>query len=259
MGYPFRLFHYTGYVLIYWILRGEAVAEKKLSRKELLNEPDEFISTTGQVINFAKDNPRMLIGIVVGFVLALVIGLGYYAHQSRKEARSHELFQLALRTYEKEIAGVNQPGKQELDRLLAEFDLISRDYSGFINGDLALLYCGHILYKAGDYSSALDRYTKTQSTSLAKLGFGPLIQYNLAQTLFASKNYDKAITLFEQFSRDTTSPYRREAHVNIARIYESMGKTKEAVQAYKQYLKIFPEAPDADFVKARIAQLSTPV
>lgn len=232
------------------------MAEKKVSRKELLNEPDEFISITSQTIKFAKDNPRILISGVVVLVLALVIGLGYYAYRSSKEARSHELFQVASRNFEKEMSSNNQPSKETVDKLVTEFDVIAKDYSGFINGDLALLYSGHVLYKGGEYDRALDRYTKAQTTALGKQGFGPLIQYNIAQTLFALKNYDKAISLFEQFSRDTTSPYRREAHVSIARIYESMGKNKEAVQAYKQYLKIFPEAPDADFVKARIAQLS---
>ena len=72
----------------------------------------------------------------------------------------------------------------------------------------------------------------------------------------ALKDYEKAINLFEQLTRDINSPYRREAYSSIARIYEMMDKKKEAAQAYKQYLKVFPEAPDADFVKAKIAQLS---
>ncbi len=233
------------------------MAEKKLSRKELLNEPDEFISTTSQVIKFTKENPNILVSLVIVLILALVIGMGYYTYQSRKEARGHEFFQIAVRNFEKEAASANQPAKETLEKLLAEFDLIAKDYSGYVSGDLAILYSGHVLYKGAMYDKALDKYSKALSTSLAKHGFGPLVQYNIAQTLFALNNYDKAITLFEQFARDTTSPYRREAHVRIARIYEAMGKNKEAAQAYKQYLKIFPEAPDVDFVRARIAQLLT--
>jgi regulator of sirC expression with transglutaminase-like and TPR domain len=44
----------------------------------------------------------------------------------------------------------------------------------------------------------------------------------------------------------------------MAGIYEAMGKTKEAAQTYRQYLKMFPEAPDAPYIKARIADLSSP-
>ena len=238
------------------ITRGDAVAEKKVSRKELLNEPDEFISTTSRVITYARENPNLLISCIVASVLAVVIGLGIYAYQSKKESRGHELFQVASRNFERESTSNDKPNKETLEKLLTEFDSIAKDYGGYVSGDLALLYSGHVSYKTGNYESALERYTKTLNTSLAKHGFGPLIQYNMGQTLFALKNYDKALALFDQFSRDITSPYRREAHVKMAKIYEALGKNKEAVQAYRQYLKIFPEAPDADFVKARIAQLS---
>jgi tetratricopeptide (TPR) repeat protein len=71
----------------------------------------------------------------------------------------------------------------------------------------------------------------------------------------ALKDFEKAMNIFEQLSKDVNSPYRREAYSSIARIYEMMDKKKEAAQAYKQYLKVFPEAPDADFVKAKISQL----
>ena len=95
-----------------------------------------------------------------------------------------------------------------------------------------------------------------QTTKLVKEGMGPLVLYHTAMTLFALKDYEQAITIFDQLSKDTNSPYRREAHAAIARIYETSGKNKEAVQAYRQYLKMFPEAPNAAFVKSRIAELS---
>ena len=87
-------------------------------------------------------------------------------------------------------------------------------------------------------------------------GLRQLFWYHVAQTRMALKQYDQAMGLFEKLSKDTDSPYRREAFASTARIYELTGRTKEAVQAYKQYLKMFPEAPDAAYVKARVAELS---
>ena len=48
------------------------MAGKKISRKQLLNEPDEFITTTGRIIRFLQDNRRQvtLYGIIVLAVLA---------------------------------------------------------------------------------------------------------------------------------------------------------------------------------------------
>ncbi len=78
----------------------------------------------------------------------------------------------------------------------------------------------------------------------------------MAMSQLALKEYDKAVVQFDQLSKDVNSPYRREAYGTVARIYELMGKNKEAVQAYRQYLKMFPEAPDSAFVKARIAEIA---
>jgi tetratricopeptide (TPR) repeat protein len=81
--------------------------------------------------------------------------------------------------------------------------------------------------------------------------------YHKAMTLIAMKRYEPAVLILDEFSKNNDSPYRREAYASIAQIYEAMGKNKEAVQTYKQYLKMFPTAPDAALVKARIARLSS--
>ena len=114
-----------------------------------------------------------------------------------------------------------------------------------------------MLFKRKRYESALKRYDEMKSTELVKKGLGELVMYHRAMTLMEMKRYDQAKPVFVEFSKDTDCPYRREAHAGIARIYEAEGKNKEAVQAYRQYLKMFPKAPDAALVKTRIANLTT--
>ena len=64
---------------------------------------------------------------------------------------------------------------KQLDKLLAQFETIAKEYPSFPAGEMALLYSGHLLYKKGDFPAALDRYTKMQTTNLVKEGLGPLI------------------------------------------------------------------------------------
>jgi len=195
----------------------------------------------------------MIIVIVIFVILAAG---GFYAYQRQAKLASHDLFEKALMDYQMLEMSRKAPTDTQLDKLLAQFETIAKEYPSFPAGEMALLYGGHMLYKKGDFPAALDRYTKMQTTNLVKEGLGPLILYHTAMTRFALKDYDQAILIFDQLSKDTNSPYRREAHAAIARIYEASGKNKEAVQAYRQYLKMFPEAPDAAFVKSRIAELS---
>lgn len=232
------------------------MAEKKLTRKELLKEPDEFLTTTGAVIKFVRENPKTaIIGctIVVACLLAV---LGYFAYQKYGNVASHEQFEKAFEEYQA-LERAPQPATgEQLDQLAAKFAAVARDYPTFPAGEMALLYEGHVLYNKKDFTGALERYTKMQGTSMVKTGLGPLVLYHIAMTRMAMNDYEQAALIFDQLSKDTNSPYRREAYAAIARIYESSGKNKEAVQAYRQYLKMFPEAPDAAFVKARIAELS---
>ena len=232
------------------------MAAKKITRKELLKEPDEFITTSAYIIEYTRQNPRKVLIISVIVVCVILAAVGFYTYQRQAKLASHDLFEKTLTDYHTLGMSPKAPTDEQLDKLLEQFATIAKEYPSFPAGETALLYSGHVLYKKGDFAAALDRYTKMQTTSLAKQGLGPLILYHIAMTRFALKDYDQAIVVFDQLSKGTNSPYRREAHAAIARIYEASGKNKEAVQAYRQYLKMFPEAPDAAFVKCRIAELA---
>jgi len=232
------------------------VAEKRVTRKELLKEPDEFMTTTGEVIRYVRENPRVVsIAGVIALVCLLAV-FGFFTYKKQQQTRSHELFEKAAGDYEALMRGPAPASPQQLDALFERFDLIAKDYPSLPAGEMALLYSGHVLYQKKDYAGALERYTRLQSSSLSKSGLEPLALYHIATTRFALKEYEEAKRLFEDLAKDTNSPYRREAYASVARIYEAMNKNKEAVQAYRQYLKMFPEAPDAAFVKARIADLA---
>lgn len=231
------------------------MADKKPKRKELLKEPDEFITWSAIAVEFARTNYRsIIIGICV-FVLIGLLVLGYFAYQNHRQNTSHEMLESALRQYANLSSQVNSDSITEQDRVFESLDRIYRDYGNLPTGEIALLYSAHVLYNKGDFKTALERYEKFQSSGLAGKSLGPLALYNIAQSYMALNSFEKAMNAFEQLSKDVNSPYRREAYSSIARIYEMMDKKKEAAQAYKQYLKIFPEAPDADFVKAKISQL----
>jgi tetratricopeptide (TPR) repeat protein len=232
------------------------VAEKKVSRKELLNEPDEFITVSSRAIIYARENTRSI--LIAGAVAVLVVMayVGYGQYREYRKTVAHKAFESAHRQYEMISRETTPPKGEMLDQLLAEFDKVAAQFSGSIAAEKAKLYSGHVLYMKGDYKEALDRYNKMQSTSLATGGLMPLFLYHTGMTRLALKEYEQALTIFEQLSKEVNSPYRREAYASIARVYELMGKDKEAVQAYRQYLKMFPEAPDALFMKSRISDLS---
>lgn len=232
------------------------LAEKKISRKELLNEPDEFLTFTGKTIQYVRRNPRKASAVGALAVIVLIMGLGLHYYNSYRENKSHQLLQGAISAYEALSRSDSATTAAQLDQLQRDFDRVASEYPSLSAGQQALLYSGHVLFRKKEYAAALEKYKRMQSTPLAGEGLSPLILYHIGKTYLAMGQHDQAIVIFDQIAKDSNSPYRREAYGAIARIYEAMNRKKEAVQAYRQYLKIFPEAPDAAFVKSRISDLS---
>jgi predicted negative regulator of RcsB-dependent stress response len=231
------------------------VAEKKLSRKELLKEPDEFIDTTAKVMDFVRANPKKAAASVIAVALVALGALGVYAYVNHRSVACHDSFERAYKKY-RALSADQNASPEKLDEVAREFDAVANDYPSLTYGQTALLYAGHTLYRKGDYKGALERYERMKSTGFERKGLKELLVYHVAMTKLALKEYDQARALFEELSGDPLSPYRREAFAAIAGIYEGQGKNKEAVQAYRQYLKMFPQAPDAPYMRSRMADLA---
>ncbi len=232
------------------------MAEKKISRKELLKGPDEFLTWSAKTVQYVQDNPRKAFTAVAAVLAIFVVSMAHYAYRQYQISAGHETLENACAQYRKAVGSAEPVEPQAWDKILADFDLVVQKYGSSPAGEAALLYSGHVLYKKNDFKGALERYEKMQSTSLAEKGFASLIMYHMAMTRMAMGDYEQAVVLFDRLAKNTGSPYRREAYASIAKIYLTTGKNKEALQAYKQYLKMFPQAPDAPFFRARIAGLA---
>ncbi len=57
----------------------------KTTRKDLLNAPDEFITTTRSTIQWIKENPTRFITLVTIVVVVLASGIGFYTWKTGRE------------------------------------------------------------------------------------------------------------------------------------------------------------------------------
>jgi tetratricopeptide (TPR) repeat protein len=61
---------------------------------------------------------------------------------------------------------------------------------------------------------------------------------------FRRKKYRGALSRYEEAARD--DPYYAEAYLGIGKVYEKMGKDREALAAYNKYLESLPSKKQAD-------------
>lgn len=57
----------------------------KTTRKDLLNAPDEFISTTRSAVKWIKENPSRFAVAVAIIVVVLASGVGFYSWKMDRE------------------------------------------------------------------------------------------------------------------------------------------------------------------------------
>lgn len=89
----------------------------------------------------------------------------------------------------------------------------------------------------------------------------PLIDYNIANTLHEKKDYEEAIKLFDEVTKNSNDPLlQARAYYNLGNTLFRLQKLPESILAYKEALKIDPNDEDAkynlEYVRAKLKQNS---
>jgi predicted negative regulator of RcsB-dependent stress response len=75
------------------LIRDYAMAKKtRITRKELLKEPDQFLSSTDKAMLFFKQNRSSVIGGVVGFIFLGLSFLGYQNYEKSQTMKFESLY-----------------------------------------------------------------------------------------------------------------------------------------------------------------------
>ena len=225
--------------------------KRKKTRKELLREPDEFMTISGKLIGFAVDHKNQLtyaLGIIV--VLALIIS-GYRFFSIRAENNASALLDKSLTKYDS-IKAEKQPD-EVYEEVSADFQFILNKYKGKESAKIARLIYANICYNAGKYKQAIELY-KTALTEFAK---NPMIHYqilgNLGYAYEQEEDYLTAVGYFEKISSAPEPIMRDEALYHLGRLYDKLGENEKSREAYNKILTDHQDFIYIDLVKERMS------
>ena len=225
--------------------------KRKKTRKELLREPDEFMTISGKLIGFAIDHKNQLIyalGIIVA--LALIIS-GYRFFSIRAENNASALLDKSLSKYNS-IKAEKQPD-EVYGEVSADFQFILDKYKGKESAKLARLIYANICYNAGKYKQAIELY-KTALTEFAKY---PMIHHqilsNLGYAYEQEEDYSTAAGYFEKISSAPEPIMRDEALYHLGRLYDKLGENEKSREAYNKILTDHQDFIYFDLVKERMS------
>ncbi|MFK8044293.1 MAG: tetratricopeptide repeat protein [Crocinitomicaceae bacterium] len=112
------------------------------------------------------------------------------------------------------------------------------------NNTLKNMYNGNMLYSNAFYEEAIEEYEKIT----ASLPFHFKSNYNLGNSNFRLKEYDKAIEHYESIvEKGKTKSLNADIYHNIGNCYVMKNEFEAAIQAYKNSLKLNPFAEDTRY------------
>lgn len=206
--------------------------QKRVTRKQLLKEPDEFITTTGRIIRWGRQYTRQVAYAAGALLLFLVVITGYRYFSNNAENRAFSMLDQAVSNYEGK--------KTDMDVLTAyegvkeDFEYIIRKYDNTEGGKLATVVFARISYDANNVDRAIQLY----EAALAYFENNPTYQNflwsGLGYAYEKKQDVRMAISCFEKIAGGEDPVVKDVALFNMGRLYHDLGDTAKSMQAYER-------------------------
>ncbi len=227
------------------------MAKKRITRKQLLKEPDEFITLTGKTIRFVKRYQTKILGVTCGGIgiILFVVGMNYYLKLS--ETKAFTLFDQGITQYEL-LLKKNGPIKAYND-VKKDFDTIIDKYPGRNGGKFAKVAYANICYNAGNYDKAVELYDKALEDFSDNSFMISTILSSLGHSYEKTGDHKAAAGYFERVAAEDESRMKDEALFNLGGIYSNSGdKTKSGVY-FKKIITDHVDSMYIDIVNEKIS------
>jgi tetratricopeptide (TPR) repeat protein len=227
---------------------------KKVSRKKLLKEPDEFISTTGKVIQFVKAHRSQVMRVALIVLLVLVVGAGAFTYFRWQEGKALAVQREGMMIYQSAYqASLENPAaekKEEYKKALDKFKESLAIYGRGKTAQMTRIFIGNCYAALKEYDLAQAAYSQSLDGP-----FRPIAVNGLAYLFEARGDYSKALEYYQKNMEEETNPYRLESLLGAARCYEALKQTPKALEAYEKALPQASKTALADFIRWKIGEL----
>ena len=225
----------------------------KISRKQLLNEPDEFITFSSKLLKYIIDHKIQITTAMSVIFLILVAFSGWRYFVNKAENKASISLDRNITRYES--IKVKEGASKAYLEVEKDFQLFLKKYSGRHGGKLARIFFANICYHAGKLDEAIALYKKSLRDFKDKPFIENLILNSLGYVYEKKKDYSGALQYFEMAAQGPQSDLKNEAWYNIGRLYSLKGDKEKSLEAYNKIVSDFENSIYFDLVKEKLAYL----
>jgi tetratricopeptide (TPR) repeat protein len=227
------------------------MAAEKVSRKKLLKEPDEFISTTGRVVRFVRSHRQQVLRYSLVCLAAVAVAVAVYFYFDWEQGKAVNVQAQGFQLYEDALRKPPNSAeeKETYKKALEKFKEASSIYRWGNTGQISMIYIGLCHLALQEYDPAAAAYASCLEGPL-----GSIARIGLAYSYEAKKDYGKAVENFEKDAEEN-NPYQEEGLLGAARCYERLNQKPKALELYQKALTRNPKSAMADFIQRKISEL----
>ncbi len=222
---------------------------QKLTRKQLLKEPDEFITFSGKLIQWLttyKQQATLAAGAVIAILFAIA---GFQAYLHHAENNASTLLTESLAQYQTAMKA-NDPVKayQAVEK---SFTRILDDYSARRMGKIAGIEFANICFRAGEFDKAISLYKTALDDFNNTPFYKNLILSCLGYAFEGKKDYESAVKYFEMLTASADTSLKDLNLYNLASVYEKMGNKEKSKATFARIAAEFPNSTYFEIAKEK--------
>jgi tetratricopeptide (TPR) repeat protein len=231
------------------------MVKEKLSRKELLKGPDEFMTVSGRAILYVKEHAKpfkVAGGILVGAAL-VYLGVNYYLNYA--DRKGQEAYDAAY--YEvikvKEIKADGEALKKSEEL----FKKVISDHGLSKASRLAPPQIAHLKFLEMKYDEAIQLYQAFLKEVPENTVYQSLALLALAASYEGQGDFGKAIDALQKILSSSEKSFKEQATLHLARVYGLSKQPEKAKETLKEFIEKYKNSPFLSMAKARLNDYSS--
>ncbi|UCG13428.1 MAG: tetratricopeptide repeat protein [Deltaproteobacteria bacterium] len=221
-------------------------------KKKDLKKPDEFITLSGKIVTWCRDNKRFGMGVATGVVFLLLFVGGFFLFKAHREAKARVLYQAALTLYPDDTSA--QASAAEYAAAASKLEELRERYGSTSVAIRGLVDLGNAYFQGGDYDKAISSYQDFLQRADSRHPLRDQVLESLGTTYEAKGSWDDALGAYEQLAREGAPAYQQQAELYLGRVYEALGDRETAMNHYQAYLEGNPRTGIAEWIRTKVAQ-----
>ena len=228
------------------------MAKKKVTRKQLLKEPDEFLTFSGRAALFIREHSRQFTYLGGAVAAGLIIYLGMTTFKGYMDKKGQTTYNTAYY-----ILAENAGPEKDAEALKESAELFQKviDKYGMSKvSRLALPELAYLRMAERKYDEAIGLYLEFLDKVPDNSPYQSLARLALAACYEANGEFESAIESLSQVVDGPNDFFKEQAMLSLARVYRLDNQKDRSKKILQEFLEKYKSSPFLPIAKAHLAE-----